>query len=132
MWLAVELEVPKRPIIGLHYPLSWSNRFCGERGKSNYLVTNVRVPWQRDFCFNIFPFSWPKVTVVTREEGEEKGWRSNKNKIPKLSYLDIYLKNQHIHFLVHGHFFWSTFSLHLVRGPKNFKLHFFRNQTMEL
>ena len=30
----------------------------------------------------------------------------------------ILQKNQHIHFLVHGHSSWSTFGLHLVRGPK--------------
>jgi hypothetical protein len=29
-------------------------------------------------------------------------------------------KTRHIHFLVHGHFSWSTFNLHLVRGPKAF------------
>ena len=33
-------------------------------------------------------------------------------------FLDIYSKNQHIPFLVHGHSSWSTFGLHLVRGPK--------------
>ena len=27
-------------------------------------------------------------------------------------------KNQHIHFLVHGHSSWSTFDLYLVRAPK--------------
>ena len=27
-------------------------------------------------------------------------------------------KNQHVHFLVHGHSSWSTFDFHLVRGPK--------------
>jgi hypothetical protein len=74
------------------------------------------------YCFDHFHFSWPKVTVVTMEEGEKKGRRSNKNKkTPKLSFLDIYLKIQHIHFLVHGHFFSSAFSLHLVRGPKTLK-----------
>ena len=36
----------------------------------------------------------------------------------KLSFLDIYLNNQHIHFLVHGHSSWSMVGLHLVRGPK--------------
>ena len=28
-------------------------------------------------------------------------------------------KNQHMYFLVHSHSSWSTFGLHLVRGPKN-------------
>jgi hypothetical protein len=35
------------------------------------------------------------------------------------------IKNQHIHFLVHGHSFGSTFILHLVRGPKALQIVFF-------
>ena len=30
----------------------------------------------------------------------------------------ILKKKQHIHFWVHGHCSWSTFGLHLVKGPK--------------
>jgi hypothetical protein len=56
MGLAVELEVPKMSIIGLHYPLSWSNRFCGERGKINYLVT-----WQINIVLIIFIFLGQKL-----------------------------------------------------------------------
>ena len=37
----------------------------------------------------------------------------------------IYKKNQHLHFLVHGHSSWSTFGLHLVRGPRLSKLKFY-------
>lgn len=45
----------------------------------------------------------------------------NKSKA-KLSFLDIYYKkNHHIHFMVHGHPSWFTFSSHLVRSPKTFK-----------
>ena len=36
----------------------------------------------------------------------------------KHALLGYILKNQHTHFLVHGHPFRSTFGLHLVRGPK--------------
>ena len=31
---------------------------------------------------------------------------------------------QHIHFLVHGHFNWSMFCFHLIRGPKALRIHF--------
>ena len=32
--------------------------------------------------------------------------------------FETILKNQHILFSVHGHTSWSTFGLHLLRGPK--------------
>ena len=41
---------------------------------------------------------------------------------PFWTYIE---KNQHIHFLVHGHLCWFTFSLHLVRGPKALYIDFF-------
>ena len=39
--------------------------------------------------------------------------------LSKLPFLDVYIYkgNQRIHSLVHGRFSWSTFNLHLVRGP---------------
>lgn len=33
------------------------------------------------------------------------------------------LRHQHVHCLVHGHFYWSTFSLHLVRAPKALRMY---------
>ena len=39
-------------------------------------------------------------------------------------FFIIYLKNQHIHFLVHDHSSWSTFGLHLVRCPKALQIDF--------
>jgi hypothetical protein len=46
--------------------------------------------------------------------------------IPKLFYFfgHILEKNQHIHFQVHGHFSWSTFGIHLIRGLKTVRMHF--------
>ena len=44
----------------------------------------------------------------------------------------FFKKNQHIHFLVHGHSFLSTFELHLARGPKTLQIVFtLRNRTMK-
>ena len=34
-------------ISNLHYPLPWSNGFCGERGNKGLLVTSVKGPWHR-------------------------------------------------------------------------------------
>ena len=51
---------------------------------------------------------------------------------PKVSFLGIFLKNQHIHVLVYGHSSWSVFVLHLVRGPKALKFVFLRNYIMEV
>ena len=50
-----------------------------------------------------------------------------KTKIPpKMPSLGKYQKNQHIHVLVHGHFSWSTFGLHLVGGTNGFVKWFFK------
>ena len=43
---------------------------------------------------------------------------SNLNLICEIYVLGHILKSQHIHFLVHDHSSWSTFGIHLVRGPK--------------
>ena len=40
----------------------------------------------------------------SQEEGiKEKGEKINHAKVIKFPFLDIYLKNQHFHFLVHSH-----------------------------
>ena len=52
--------------------------------------------------------------------GEEKTKTREDEKmveLEELPFLDIYWKNQHGRFLVHGHSSWCTFDLHLVRGP---------------
>ena len=41
-------------------------------------------------------------------------------------------KNQHLHFLVHGHSSWSTFGLHLVKGPWTMKTNILVTRTMEV
>ena len=46
-----------------------------------------------------------------------------------LPSLDIY---QHTHLLVHDYPSWSTFGLHLVRGPKTSYIEVFNNQTIEV
>jgi hypothetical protein len=68
----------------------------------------------------------PNVTIVMSKEGGKKGRRSNMKKNPKIALFEhVFSKNkQHIHFMVYGHLSWSTFVLHLVRGPKDLIMHF--------
>jgi hypothetical protein len=75
------------------------------------------------------------MSMVLKKEGE--GRRSNIKKTPKTALFEIYVKinkkSSTSNFLVHGHFSWSTFSLHASQGPKGFKkLHLFKNWTMKV
>ena len=67
--------------------------------------------------------------IVMRKEGKKKKKGDTRKKIPKMLFLEIYKKFAHP-LLLHGHFSWSTFSLHLIRGPHALRIFFFfRNQT---
>lgn len=55
----------------------------------------------------------------TMEEKIKKN-SNNNNK----SIFDIYQKSKTSISLVHGHIYWSTFGVHLVKGPKVFQMHF--------
>ena len=71
---------------------------------------------------------WPNVTVVTRKEVEKKGRRPNmkERKIPKLPFLDIYIKNP-THPLFGA---WSFLLVHVqftpCEGSKGLKNAFFK------
>ena len=39
---------PKDIFQGLHYPVTWFNMFCGERGKKGALVEKGKGTWQRN------------------------------------------------------------------------------------
>ena len=60
--------------------------------------------------------------------------KTREDKMVKLEFFSklpfLKEKNQHIHFLVHGHSSLSTFGLNLVRGPKVLQISIFLNQTM--
>ena len=62
------------------------------------------------------------MTSIRNIGREEDGERIKHGENSKLPFFGHILKYRHIHFLVHGHFSWSTFILHLVRdsGPKGF------------
>ena len=66
------------------------------------------------------------------ERREEEGEKVKpEEKFPKLPFLDIYLKNQHLHFLMHGHFSWSTSSFTSSQGPNFFKNKHFKKLDHE-
>ena len=107
----MEFEVSERHV--LRFTLSTD--MVGEP-----IVGKGKGPWQRNVVIMIFFFKfWGK-----------RSWRQEKTRLrmvkhyfilfPKLHFFGHISKNKHIHFLVHGHFSWSTFDLHLVGGAKGF------------
>ena len=49
--VTMQLEVPKRHISCLHYPLSWASGLCCESYKRGPLVAKVKGTWQRNAYF---------------------------------------------------------------------------------
>ena len=120
------LRFPKDIFKGPHYLLTWSNKFCAGRGKRGALVDKCKGPCQKNVVIINF---WWKIYLWGREYNDKRReWNAQTWVFLfcflvfwfffKLPFLDICYKNQHIHILVHGHSSWSTFGLHLVRGPK--------------
>ena len=73
----------------------------------------------------IYIHIWPKnyILVMRKEGKKEERWSNMKNNL-KIDHFGHTLKNKLIHFLVRGHFSWSTFGLHLVKGPKPLRMPF--------
>lgn len=61
----MKLEVPQRLI--LHYPVPWSNGFCGERLKKKFSAIKVKGPWQRNVVLTFQSF------MAVEREGRRKG-----------------------------------------------------------
>ena len=110
----MKFEVLKRHI---HYPLPWSKGFWGGRSKRGALVKKDKGMWQRNVVVMIF-------FMIFFCEGENEEKRRQKNRqtwlFPQNYPFWTYFKQKfaHIHFLVHGHSSWSTFTLHLVWDAK--------------
>ena len=122
------LRSPKDLFLGLHYPLSWSNKFCAGRGKRGYLVAKCQGIMVEIFLsFFLFTHTHTHTHFHGYEErrGEGQTWFPPHQNC--LLWTNVYQKNQHIHSLMHGHFSWSTFGLHLVRGSKASNMHFQEN-----
>ena len=58
-----------------------------------------------------------------RRQKKIREW-SNFNFFSTMTFWAYTKKNQHIHSLVHGLSSWSTYGLHLVRGPKALQIVF--------
>ena len=75
----------------LCYPLSWSNKFCHEKGKMGSLATIDMQPWQRNvvlmyiYIFSLFIFSLANITLVRRKEGE-KVTKKTHEKLPNFPF----------------------------------------------
>ena len=101
----------------LHYLLTWSNGFCGERGKRGIVVENKSGPTIPKCCYVKFVMNFPF--------GEKKMKTREENRMVKVDILfkttlfgHILKKIQHNHFFFGcmGHSSWSIFGLHLVWG----------------
>ena len=44
----------------------------------------------------------------------------------------VWEENQHVHFSMHGYSSWSTFGLHLMRGPNTLYVDFWKNRIIEV
>jgi hypothetical protein len=112
---------------GLHHPLTWSNGFCGERGKRGAMIEKGRDPWYEKHCYNKISMNF-----LEGKRNEDKTRQENGLFFyffiffPKLPSLGTCWKINTFIFLVYGHSSWSTFSLHLVRGPKALNTIFFK------
>jgi hypothetical protein len=50
----MEVKVPIIHFQGLIIALTWSNGFCGERGKKGGMVGKGKGPWQKKISYNKF------------------------------------------------------------------------------
>ena len=116
----MKLEVSKRFIfrptlfiVMIQQVLWWEKQKSFSCCKSQGTMT-------RKCCFNnlfILGNHYCSQEERSKERGENKTCKKNLN----FPFLGIFKKNQHIHFLVHGHSSWSTFNLLLMKGPKSLK-----------
>ena len=91
---------------------------CGRRGKRGAPVGKGKGPWRRKLFMDVFIYLF-----IFLGGGEEKmktiQWSNLAFSFFQIAFFGAYiLKNQYIHFLVHGQSSWSIFGLYLVRGPK--------------
>ena len=100
---------------GLHYPLTWPNKFCGGRGKRGALVKKGKGPWPTNVVIINCCCIFLRGKRRRRQENGQTCFFSFQN-CPFWAYIKI---NQHNHFLMHGRSSWSTLGLHIVRGPKD-------------
>ena len=88
----MDFEVPKRHILSMHYPLTWSDGYCGGRGKIGALVERGRDSWQKTFVIiNFNPIYLGK-----------KRWRKDNGQS-----IYIYICNLYIYFISQNCHFWA-------------------------
>ena len=84
----MKVEVPRKDVIqGLHYPLTWSNEFCGGKGKRGAMVWKGKGPWddvQIKFEW-LYLFSGEEKMKTREDKKNGQTWV-----FPKVTFLDTY------------------------------------------
>ena len=111
--VTMELEVPKRPIFKLTLSTAVVQRVLQWETQKRFFHYKYHGSMAKKCHFFFLSFFQTTCFIVTMNEGEKKRRRSNMKKNPKTALFGHIIKHQHIHFLVHRHFSWSTFGLHL-------------------
>ena len=120
----MEFEVSKRHILRLTLSLTWSNGFCGGRGKRGAVMEKDKGAWHTN-----------ELQIIKQRNNfwGKRRWRQEKT--GEWSNLDVFktalFKSTHS-LLVHDHSSGPTLGLHLVRGSKACGLIVLRNRTMDV
>jgi hypothetical protein len=120
--VTMKFEVLKRHVLRpalstdmIQRDLRWErHKMCSSKKKKK--KKKSKGLWQRNgviIFYNILLFSHGKEKMKRREENGQ-----NYIVFFNSALFGHILNNHQIHFLMHSHSSWSTFSLHLVRGPK--------------
>ena len=117
----MELEVQKRPIVKptsstimVRHVLRWEREI-------RFSCCKYQEPWQRNALFVYLLYFIAKSSHIYEERREEEGRRWSMKTICKISRFGHLLKQSTDP--RYDHFPWSTFGLHLVKGPKAFTIH---------
>jgi hypothetical protein len=115
--VTMKLEVFKRPIFMLTLSITMIQWLCDEKGKWGFLVAGFGGPWTRNVFFFFF--------FLRRKKGGNGGEGQTWKKFQNCPFGHIHTLSWNTStFWVHGYSAWSMFYLHLVRGPKTFRIAF--------
>ena len=125
----MEFDVPKRPsfkatlsIATVQHVLQWERQKMFSRCKCQGAMADKYL--RISFFVLCQTFPW----FCEKNKGECQTWRKFQ---PSLCGTNIQ-KNKPIHIMVYGHFSWSMFGLHRVKGPKALIFSFFYKSNHEV
>jgi hypothetical protein len=123
------LRFPKDIFKGLRYPLTWSNGFCGGRGKRDALLEKGRGPMVENYCYNnsfmIYLFIYYFILFYFRGREDEDKRRQENGQTWILFLFKTALFGHTLKKSAHSHFgAWSFLLVHVwftpSEGPKGF------------